>query len=506
MRPGGKGLRTGAWWAAALPLCTMVAASAQAGWQGQFGVETGLIFTDNLYLSTFSPEADSVLRLRPTISSTRNGARVQGSFNYAPSVLLYADHQDLNAVQHVLDAALKTELVEDLFFIDLRAGANQVLGDSGGRLAERTGRNTTAAGFDSTINSGAFDQVYFLSLTPRLELPVIRGDFATVQFEPGLGSALQVSNNGSGRNGVSRSGSNIGTEVSDTRLALTGGSRFDRTPWRLQWRSRVFDNEAGDKIGEVTFSQGYVINRRYRLDALLGYDSGTYTAQDGRDSGMRWELRMGWTPRAQSSLQVGFGQAFYGDFWSLQAQHRHKRWALQANYRVSVENGTSTVLSQQVVPLTDIFGNTIVDPLSGNVLTTNLTAPGLNDAASLNQQFTAGLGWQGRRNSAQLDWTLIQREYSTASQDTTDQEVRLAMSRRLSPRSTARFALRFWGHDEQSLLGDNFQQDSIELSLDHQLGRRTTLSTRLARQNRDGDGVDNSFSEHRLSVNLSFKL
>lgn len=461
--------------------------------RGTSVVGMGLIFTDNLFLSPTRKESDVVLQVRPMVSLSRRGARVNADVDFAPVGYLYSGHQELNDVQFVLDAGVSWEVVDRWFFLDFDATANQAAIDPSNRFGGRRSRT----GFDSVVNSEAFAQVATISVKPRLEVPIVGGRFATVKFAPGVGTVLQAST------ADSDAGNRTGT--SDTSLSITSGAAFVAAPWNFEWRRRVFGTGSEQRTGAVSYTQGYVLNRRYRLDAILGYDEGTYVARTGADAGFRWELRLNWTPKPESAFHLGFGDAFFGPFWSMSAQYRQRRWALLASYRVSVESSAAALLGQQVVPRVDLFGNRIENPLAGDdVVSASISTPRLTDEEFLSQQFQLAYAWKRRRNGAQLQWTGVQRDY--ADGETRDHLVSFNLSRSLSRRLYALVGIQYWSHAEDALLGNDFTQEAVAVSLAYRLGPKATLSTRIGRQSRDSAFFLDSFSEHRLSIDLSLQL
>jgi hypothetical protein len=101
---------------------------------------------------------------------------------------------------------------------------------------------------------------------------------------------------------------------------------------------------------------------------------------------------------------------------------------------------------------------------------------------------------------------LTQRDYSASDLDTFDNQWRLTYSRRLSSRLSASVGLRYWWHEESGRDQFNYTQDAVDFNLRYTVGPRTTLTTRLARQNRNSDNNLSDFSEHRVSVFINFVL
>ena len=480
-----------------------------AGARSNAGLVTRYIFTDNLFLSAnnqFQPgagstrpnndlyisgqgkESGNIFQLLPYVSWARSGSRVSAQVNYGPSFLWYPGHTELNGVRHVLNAYLDTEVIERYFFIDITAQANQALINP--RL------NT---GFDALANNDAFAQTASLFVTPRIQFPIAAGRFARVEFQPGFGAV-----------GWSTGASNGGrttTPQTNTTLRITSGSMFTTVPWSINWQRQQFNTDTNEGFGRFDTRVGYIFGPRYRADIVLGYDDGDYTAANGRTSGGRWELWFRWTPKTSSTFEVGAGQAYYGNLFRFRASHRHKRWALQSRYDVDVENAAAEILNQQVVPVEDIFGNPIIDPITGNrVVRDSITTPALVEDTYLRDRFQLSLGYSRGRNLVRWDWWTTRRNYNKSDLDTLDNQTRVDYSRRLSRRLSATMDVWFWDHTEKQDSQYDYNQQAVYLGLNYQLGRRTYLDAQIGRQNRDAEYPEGSFSENRVSLGLAFQL
>ncbi|MGB5834341.1 MAG: TIGR03016 family PEP-CTERM system-associated outer membrane protein [Thiohalocapsa sp.] len=460
-----------------------------SSWRGNVGVRSSLIFSDNIFLTNTDTEPGGVIQILPFISSTRNGSRVRVRFNYGPSALWYPNHSELNGVRHVLDASVKTEVIDRYLFIDIVAKANQALVNP-----------RVNAGFDSIANSNAFTQTASISVTPRVVLPILGGRFATVNFSPGIGAVATASTAGGDGDGERR-------PVTDTRLTVRSGSMFSTIPWSINWRRQLYNADTDQGFGRFDTRVGYIFSPRYRADLVLGYDDGDYTAADGRTSGARWELWFGWTPKSSSLLQVGAGQAYYGNLFRLRAAHRHKRWALRSRYDVEVQDATTAILEQEIVPIEDEFGEPVVDPITGqDVVSASTTTPALIDDTFLRDRFELTVGYSKGRNRASARWWVTRRDYNSSDLDTLDNQLRLTYTRQMSRRLSASAIVRTWDHSEQQDDGFDFWQDGVDLRVNYLLGPRTSVGARIGRQNRDSDSPTGSFSENRISMDLTFEL
>jgi uncharacterized protein (PEP-CTERM system associated) len=464
-------------------------APVSASWRGSAGVSGALIFSDNLFLETDGndPESGGIVQLRPFISSSRRGNRVQARVNYGPSALWYPGNPELDNVQHVGQATLNTELIERYVFLDVIARANQQL------INPRVN-----AGFDAVGNPEAFRQVASIEVRPRVLVPILDGRFATVRFDPGIGVVARAS---------TQDEDSDTTGVSDSRLSVVSGPMFTRVPWSLTWRRRVFDTDADESWGRFDSRVGYIFSPQYRADLVLGYDDADFRTADGRSSGARWEVIFRWTPTPNASFEIGGGEAYFGDTFRFRGRYRHKRWAFTGEYDVTIQTFSTEVLEQEVVPVEDVFGEPIENPITGeNVVSAVLTTPVRIDETFLRDRLSFLAAYRKGRNSAQWRWLLTRRDYSERDLDTLDNEIWLTYTRRLTGRLSASAEVRLLDHSEEGTDAFDYFQHGINLRSTYRLGRRTSLSGRIGRQSRDANRPGGDFSEHRLSLAFTFRF
>jgi len=478
-----------------------------AAWRGSAGVTGRFIFSDNLFLSGSEEEAGSIVQILPFVSSVRSGSRVRASINYGPSVLFYPGNSDLNDVQHVLSASLRTEVIERYFFVDVIARANQALinprrstGFGGFGGFGGSGGIGGTGGVGSAVNPDAFTQTASIEVRPRIVLPVAAGRFATVRIEPGIGVVASASTADGGR---SRQ------PVTDSRIIVTSGPMFTTFPWSINARRQLFDADSDRGVGSVDGRVGYIFSPRYRFDLILGYDdsNNAFRADDGSTSGQRWELWFRWTPRPSSRFEIGAGQAYYGDLFRFRANHRHKRWAFRSSYDVEIQDARTEILRQEIVPTEDLFGNPILDPITGDAVTrASITTPILIDDTFLRDRFELDVAYSRGRNSANWRWYVTRRDYNESDLETLDSVMRLSYTRRLSGRLSATASVYYWDYSEEQDGAFDFTQNAADFGVNYTLGARTSIGAWVGRQNRNSDAPDGSFTETRVSMDLTYRF
>lgn len=110
-------------------------------------VETG---TDNVRATPNNHQADLITTIVPALFATANSSRLQGTFDYAPSILRHLKATDEDSVAQNLLGNGKVTLYPDLLFFDASASANQV---------SRTG----ARGFGNTSQIPSAEQTQQIS-------------------------------------------------------------------------------------------------------------------------------------------------------------------------------------------------------------------------------------------------------------------------------------------------------------------------------------------------------
>jgi uncharacterized protein (PEP-CTERM system associated) len=95
-------------------------------WLTSVGAEATLTATDNVSLEPPERErSDVVAELRVPLALRRSGSRMHADFLYAPTAYVYARNSEDNDIQHKLSALLSTEVVDNFFYLDAAADVDQ---------------------------------------------------------------------------------------------------------------------------------------------------------------------------------------------------------------------------------------------------------------------------------------------------------------------------------------------------------------------------------------------
>lgn len=112
----------------ALGICTLgfAAPSTALDWRVRPEIQLRETWTDNVLLERSSiKRSDFVTEVTPMIGITGRGSRVQVTFDYHPSVLLYAKESNANNFLNYLNAHGVVEAIERFLYVDARAQISQ---------------------------------------------------------------------------------------------------------------------------------------------------------------------------------------------------------------------------------------------------------------------------------------------------------------------------------------------------------------------------------------------
>lgn len=185
---------------------------------------------------------------------------------------------------------------------------------------------------------------------PVIRLPIVRSDFATLQIESGLTYQFTADT-------IAQAGRQ-GDFGSISSVRIRSGKIFLRSTWRATYGSNVFNREDSTRHETLIASLGYRLTYQLRIQALAGYDDGSYLSQNDTPSS-RWRMTPVCTPSPAISVAVGYGERYSGNDWYLSLSRRFKRATLRAEYQRMLSDARTEVLDEDVVQFEDVFGGPV---------------------------------------------------------------------------------------------------------------------------------------------------
>jgi len=467
--------------AAALALA-LAAGPAEAGkWRITPRISAQETFSDNIDLSPGGGRPDWVSEVRPGIDIRGTGRRIDLDLSYNLQALDYARGSRSFQLNHQLQAIGNAELYRQVLFLDFSASMRQENTANTGRLA---GDTRSATGGTADVITG--------SLTPIVRHHFGRWADAEVRTTFSL-----VDNSGAS-----------GSKTRSLEARIDSGSRFARLPWSVTFSRR---REHGDSGARSVFQRlqatvRYRISRRYELNLRAGTENNSFARRAGSSpSGLTWRAGAVWNPTPRTSIDLGFEDRFFGTAFSLDARHRSRRAVLTARYAEDTTTSSQIQLQRQLIPLTDAFGEPILDPDSGQAVLIPTDTPALSEEVIVRQRLDAGVTVKGRRSEASLKLFNDRRAFQLTGDSERTFGLSASASRRLSRLIGARLS-GSWQRTKPRAGGPRETRFELGAGLSRQLSGSISLNLDLRHLRQISASASGDYSENRASASLSARF
>jgi hypothetical protein len=509
-----------------------------------------LTYSDNIDLDPPGEEEDGyVVRLRPALSASGRGGRMDLDLLYAPDIRESNSERDFDRITHRLQASADAELIEDSLFLRGDASIFQ-------QLSARDDR-VSATGI---ADSGR--EVRTFSLSPEIRQHL--GTYADVR------TVLRYAEVDNARAGVSDTttqsvdfevDSGRGTPTLDWQLSYryqdtTGARRNDTTfesgsadvSWRLlpelalTAEVRHADNALGRTAGgtdrgDLLDSRNDTLVRagitwfpgaRTRLSALAGPDNWTTRAawSSGEafslngsygEAGERtvYDVTTSWTPSRRLSTELRYGRRELGlnsnDTFSARIDLRQKRTRWGLDYRETTSTTQLLQLQQDFVRDPDT-GLPVVDD-EGFPLLTDPVLADLGDQVFVRKRLQASVERSSRKNDLRLRVFDERRVFA----DQADDEHTYGLSGRWLYRFSGKGSVGLdltWRRIgfEDAVRGDAVREErrddlyTVDLTLRERFTRHLTGRIILRRTQRESERADLEYEENALQLTVNWTL
>ncbi|WP_176442433.1 TIGR03016 family PEP-CTERM system-associated outer membrane protein [Noviherbaspirillum humi] len=457
--------------------CLLSPLAVAADWRFEPGAALRETYTDNVTLnSAGSRRSDFITDISPHLLATINGSSVKARLDYTLQNLGYARSADHFSSYHRLNAFANTEVVDELLYLDSRAGITQ--------------QNLSAFGpqTDNNLNvTNNRSEVRSLSISPYLRHRW--GQTATGELRYGrdwLRSNTQALN---------------ADHQDRLSLSVNSGPAFATLGWGANYTQQraYYDGGRTVNLSSATSNFTYRLSSQLGLVSTLGYETNDYATLGPKPEGLIWLAGVKWTPSPRTNLDARLGKRFYGNTYSLTASQRTRTGVFSLGYNEELTTVLSPSVQQLNVDtstfLNDLWRSSIPDPqarqafVDAFIRANNL--PGslaqnvlsLSNRVYLQKGLQASLAYRTTRDTALLSFSHIDRRAQTgASADI--------------------------GLPGAALLGleDHTRQASANLIVAHQLTPRLSATASLAYSRVRSLTVDNTSSLKTASFSLTRQL
>ncbi len=323
-----------AWTVAALTL-SLSSSSYAADWKITPSLDLRETYTDNVRLaSTGNEKSDFITQVSPGVSVTGTGSRLKARFSYTMQNLAHASEDSNIRTSHQLNGHGNAELMEDLFFLDGRAGLSQ-------QNISLFGPQTT----DNTYLTGNRATVANYSVSPYL-----RNRFGSIAT-----SELRYTHD----EVRTRVGGLSNSKGDSILFNLSSGPAFSKLGWGLHYSKRKTDYSGLSDIDTESYSGNlrFVVTPKISLIATKGYEKNNYLSIGTKPEGDFWTAGFSWAPSARTSLAASTGHRFFGKTQSLAASHRSRNTVWSINYSEDISTTRSQLLGTGEYRIPATIGN-----------------------------------------------------------------------------------------------------------------------------------------------------
>lgn len=348
--------------AAAATAALLASFPAHADWRVSPTLLVSEIWTDNIDLVADGKEkhSDLVTQISPGIA-VRNRSRrltVDASAQFHQFAYLHDSSQRRETLggvnqgsrtsdtQHSYSGSLRSELAQDLLFVDATASRGQQSISAFGPQASSKDlfRNNNRTNIETW------------SISPYL----------AHRFGSSASGLLRYT-----RDSVSGSENTGFYETSGDSLiaSLTSGPAFRTFGWGLDYSKQELEGgRYGDSSSEnFAATLRYYYNPRLTLTANAGYDRHQFEGLGGGDQGASWSGGFIWAPSERSNIQATLGRHYFGTTGSLSLLHRSRFTSWNVNYGDTITTSRQQFLLPSTIDtaglLDRLFATAYPDPV-----------------------------------------------------------------------------------------------------------------------------------------------
>ncbi len=452
-------------------------------------------YSDNIGLSSTNPEASFTTEIRPGFLLSSKGGRGQFSVDYGLQGLIYSHDSAANTVNNQLSATLKSDWLDDRFFIDADARITQ--------------QNTNTTGPTGTGN---------YNLTNN------RSETRSASFAPSWKSRFGNRANLEARWQITFADSDnaalSGATGNNLSLGLSSGSEFNRIPWNLDYRMQTSDGTTnGNRNSSISGGLGYIVSPKTRLNLTVGSDSNNGTTSSfNQASGMYWNLGVNWAPTNRTSLSATAGKRYNGSSYGLNFAHRTRKttWALRYSEVVSdpyalasstavvdeylCNNGIERVAAGASAPTSANCGGTPPRLLNSGL---TLYLPQAVNGFNLNKTWSGTATYKTGKSLFSIILDKSRRELLATNDSDDIYSLAGSWNFRFGPRLSSTLSMTSAHADTATSQSDDW---SLAGSLVYQLSRQATGLLELRRVERDSGSTSGAYKENSVSARLNMSF
>lgn len=448
-----------------------------ADWRVTKSLTVSEAYTDNADLSHDNKKSEFITTLTPNISLQGNGAKANVSLNASLEANSLGGEGD--AINPRLGANADAELLEDFLYID--ASVN---------IIQNTVDAFSPSGRDALSNTNNTTNTYNYQLSP----------YFTQRYK----GIAEVIGRYTYNNQLNSNNTASDSDSQSLELNVNSGEDFQRLTWggAVNYKDSGSDNTSSELLS-TDVSLGYRFNRLWSVSSSVGVESNDFESTRGANDGSRWSTSVVLTPNDRTSLNIGYGNRFFGSVPTLDFSHRSRRSLLTASYSRELTDAASLLSQQSAFQTTDAFGEPI-DPITGDPLPLTNSTTNITEGLFVNELLKLSYTLTGKRSSITVDGSHSVQIYEDGRADETLQKYNVSVNRRLS--SILAVDAGYSLSQQQRDGNDDALTTEYNLGLTRKIGVDSNLRFTYRLTDRESDDLTNDYQENRLQLSFTTNL
>lgn len=298
--------------------------SQAAVWDNEIGLGVDLGYVDNITLETSgNEESEYVSQIYPFIRLNGDGNRLDFDLIYRMQIINYSESDNDNAIYHQLFSELNTELLEQLFYVDLTATNSQSAINAETPIPQD---NISITNNRTNITTATVSPYISTRILSEIDL-LIRYRYIYTKYEDVVIADPTVVNQ-----------------------ELTGSIASVDSP--VDWRISYFRNEFNTNLvssnyyEDASFTLLYDINTQLIPYATIGNERNRIINTSFDEGGVYWNIGLAWQPTPRTSISADYGRRFYGTTYGFDWRTRGRRTNVNITYTEEITNAGSVFAGQ----------------------------------------------------------------------------------------------------------------------------------------------------------------
>ncbi|MGB2221144.1 TIGR03016 family PEP-CTERM system-associated outer membrane protein [Neptunomonas phycophila] len=448
-----------------------------ANWTLDKGVSVSEVLTDNENLEEDNTDAALITSVTPYLTLKGEGARLKANLN----TQLEFTTSDEGHFNPRLGASANAELVEQTVFLDTSANVTQNTVDA-----------FRSSGIDSLNDTNNSNTTYNFQISPHT-----RSHFANVADLRTRYTFNHQSNSSDDVNSSKSHGLNAN---------LSSGTDFHRFDWNVAASYKDTSSSSDDSssdLGSLDVTLGYQISPKLRVSVTAGEEWNDYSSSRSSNDGDLWQGSLHWTPTPRTSLDLGYGERYFGSWPTLAFSHRSRHSIFSASYSKELTDSATQLSEVRTYQTVNADGNP-VNPITGAPLPVVSELINIQEGLFIDEKLTVAWSLIGVRSSLTFSGSRSRQIYETTRPDEITTNYSVSFSRSLSP--VLDFSTSYYLRGQTSNNGLDTDTQSLSFSLMRQVVDGGTLAFSYMYSLRDSDLPSDDYTENRLQFAYTFQF